>query len=220
QVEGLVANLQQRLTDPALIGSATPTPVTASAGVVLFPEEGEQADDLLAKADVALQTAKDSGRNRHHIFSAGDEALGRMRAKIQWEDRIRRALEEDRFALHYQPIFRLADHSVSHYEVLLRMLREDGELVSPGAFLDTAERFGMIRDIDYWVVTRALQVQGASRRQGRPVRLAVNLSGRHIGQWEVLNWITECLEASGADPRALVFEITETAAVENIAQAR
>lgn len=220
QVQELVTELQDRLTNLALIGNASPTPVTASAGVVLFPEEGEHADDLLAKADVALQTAKDSGRNRMHVFSSGDQALGRMRAKIHWEDRIRRALEEDRFVLHFQPIFHLGDRSVSHYEVLLRMLGDHGELVSPGAFLDTAERFGMIRDIDYWVVTQSLQIQGDSRRQGRPVRLAINLSGRHIGRWEVLSWITQALEESGADPRALVFEITETAAVENIAQAR
>jgi diguanylate cyclase (GGDEF)-like protein len=219
-VEALVAELQERLTDPELTGGVAPTPVTASAGVVYFPSEGDHADDLLAKADVALHSAKESGRNRLHVFSGSDETLGRMRAKIHWEDRIRRALEEDRFQLYYQPIFRLDDGSISHYEVLLRMVGDDGELVGPGAFLDTAERFGMIRDIDHWVVTRALRVQGRSRQQGRPVRLAINLSGRHIGRREVLEWVTGAIEESGADPEALLFEITETAAVENIAQAR
>ncbi|HKJ71109.1 MAG TPA: GGDEF and EAL domain-containing protein, partial [Gammaproteobacteria bacterium] len=220
QVQAIVADLQERLTDPQLTGGVAPTPVTASAGIVFFPEEGEAADDLLAKADVALHTAKEEGASRTHLFRGGDEALGRMQAKIHWEDRIRRALREDRFVLHFQPIFRLADGAVSHYEVLLRMIGDDGELIGPGAFLDTAEGFGLIRDIDHWVVTHAVHVQGRSRREGRPVRLAINLSGRHIGRREVLEWVTGALEESGADPEALLFEITETAAVENIAQAR
>lgn len=220
QVRTLVAEIQERLTDPELTGGVVPTPVTASAGAVFFPGEGGRPDDLLAKADVALHTAKEAGRNRLHVFSGRDEALGRMQAKIHWEDRIRRALQEDRFVLHYQPVVRLADGAISHHEVLLRMDGEDGELVGPAAFLDTAERFGMIRDIDHWVVTHAIRVQGRSRAQGAPVRLAINLSGRHIGSREVLEWVTGTLEEAGADPEALFFEITETAAVENIAQAR
>ncbi|MEF8792696.1 MAG: EAL domain-containing protein [Thiohalorhabdus sp.] len=171
--------------------------------MALFATEGDQDDGLLAKADIALHTAKYAGRNRHPIFSPGDEALGRMRAKIQGEERIRRAQEGDRLVLHYQPICRLPDHSVSHFQVLIRMRGEDGELVSPAAFLDTAERFGMIRYIDHWVVNHALAVQGRSLREERPVSLAVNLAGLHIGRGEVLDRVTRALEESGADPRAL-----------------
>ncbi|HKJ89169.1 MAG TPA: EAL domain-containing protein, partial [Gammaproteobacteria bacterium] len=97
---------------------------------------------------------------------------------------------------------------------------EDGALVGPGTFLDTAERFGMIEEIDRWVLENAIRVQGESRRVGRPVKLAINLSGQHLGRPEMLELVNQAIEAHEADPQALIIEVTETAAVENIASAR
>lgn len=195
------------------------TPVTASMGIVLFPTHGLVAGELLAKADAAMYSAKDKGRNTFHVYSESDKQLTAMHAKLQWEQRIRQALEQDLFVLHYQPVFRLDNRTVSHYEVLLRMNDGDGGLVPPGAFLDIAERFGMIRDIDRWVLRKAIQVQGDSCKTEQPVCLAINLSGRHFGNPQVLEWIKQYIQQSGADPTMLIFEITETAAVENISQA-
>lgn len=196
-----------------------PIPVTASVGIALFPRHGETPGDLLARADAAMYTAKESGRNRYHVFSHDDRELRLMQAKMEWEGKIRRALDQDGFVLHYQPVFDLTTEEVSHYEVLLRMRDEDGTLHTPAAFLDTAERFGLIREIDYWVLRKAMEVQAQSAARGSPVALAVNLSGRHFNEAALALKIEESLLTTGAEPRRLIFEITETAAVSNINEA-
>ena len=219
EVEHVVKHVLQRLVTDTDSVEILRTPITASIGIVLFPRHGTVPGELLAKADAAMYSAKDKGRNTYHIYSDTDKQLTAMHAKLQWEQRIRQALAEDRFVLHYQPVFTLETRSVSHYEVLLRMEDGDGGLIPPGAFLEIAERFGMIRDIDCWVLNKAIQVQGESCKRGCPVTLAINLSGRHFGDPQVLEWIRQFVEQSAADPSMLIFEITETAAVENVNQA-
>ena len=219
EVEYVARQVLQRLVNDVDLLESDATSITASIGVVLFPKHGATPGELLAKADAAMYSAKDKGRNTYHIYSDSDKQLVSMHAKLQWEQRIRHALNEDRFVLHYQPVYRLKDRVITHYEVLLRMDDGDGGLVPPGAFLDIAERFGLIREIDRWVLSRAIQVQGETCRRGQPVTLAINLSGRHFGDPELLDWIRQFVQQSEADPNKLIFEITETAAVENINQA-
>lgn len=195
------------------------TPVSASIGIVIFPTHGVTPGNLLAMADAAMYRAKDSGRNGYHVYRDDDQTLVEMHAKLQWEQRIRSALEHDHFVLHFQPIYRLQDRQVTHYEVLLRMRDNDGSLIPPAAFLDVAERFGMIRGIDQWVLRNAIHVQAKSQHDPYPLVLAINLSGRLFGNPMVLDWIRDAITDSGADPTRLIFEVTETAAVENIHQA-
>jgi len=195
-------------------------PVSASIGIVTFPTHGKTISDLLAKADTAMYAAKERGRNCYHMFSDDAAELVHMHAKIHWEDRIRRALAEDRFVLFYQPVVNLLSGEIMHYEALLRMLGDDDELIPPGAFIDTAERFGLIREIDLWVLRKTIQTQAESRRIGTPMTLAVNLSGRHFGSSDVMEVAQAAIESNDADPRSLIFEVTETAAVENLGQAR
>lgn len=218
-VELLAKHVLQRLENGTPGVDMHQAPVTASIGIVFFPRFGKVPGELLAKADAAMYSAKDKGRNTYHIYSESDKQLHAMHAKLRWEQRIRQALDENGFILHYQPVFKLITRHVSHYEVLLRMHDEDGGLILPGAFLDIAERFGMIREIDRWVLKNAIQVQGESCRKGEPVCLAINLSGRHFGDQQVLEWIREFIQESAADPSMLIFEVTETAAVENVNQA-
>ncbi len=219
QAEQAAGYLLQRLFDSQEGFPDMVTPVSASIGIVIFPSHGTEPSGLLAMADAAMYSAKDEGRNTYHVYSETDKQLTAMHAKLQWEQRIRKALEEDLFILHYQPVFRLDNRQVAHYEVLLRMQGDDGGLISSGAFLGIAERFGMIREIDRWVLRKAIQVQGGSCDCGQPVNLAINLSGRHFGNPQILEWIRHYVDESRADPSMLIFEITETAAVENIAQA-
>ena len=219
QIEQAAENILHGLVTDSNGTSELETPVTASMGIVLFPFHGTVSGNLLAKADAAMYSAKDKGRNTFHIYSEDDKQLTAMHAKLQWEQRIRHALEEDLFVLHYQPVFKLDNRHVSHYEVLLRMQDGEGGLIPPGAFLEIAERFGMIRDIDRWVLQKSIQVQGDSRNTDSPVCLAINLSGRHFGNPQVLEWIRQFIDQSNADPNMLIFEITETAAVENISHA-
>jgi len=220
EVEQVARHVLTSLTSENARLDSLQAPVTASMGIVMFPRNGSVPGELLAKADAAMYCAKDNGRNTYHIYSEQDKQLTAMHAKLQWEQRIRHALDEDLFILHYQPVFKLADRSVSHFEALLRMDDGEGGLVPPSSFLEIAERFGMIREIDRWVLKKAIAVQGESCRVNKPVTLAVNLSGRHFGDLQVLEWIREFIEESKADPSRLIFEITETAAVENVTQAQ
>ena len=194
--------------------------ISASIGVAFFPTQGYVASDLLAKADAAMYTAKNKGRSQFHIFSEDDDELWNMQAKVHWEERIRWALEKDRLLLHFQPVADLRNRKIIHYEVLLRMRGKDDELITPPAFIDTAERFGLIREIDRWVLQNAIKEQARRRDQGEEVTLAVNISGRHFGSSEIMLLVKESMENYKADPRNIIFEVTETAAVENLSQAR
>ena len=194
--------------------------VSASIGIALFPGESLDYNKVLAEADTAMYTAKELGRNQYHFYHSGDNNIAIMKAKIHWEERIRDALSHNNFVLLYQPIYNLQTGKVAHYEALLRMKNEQGELILPTEFLDTAERFGLIRKIDHWVLTSAIQAQGKSIAEGKPVRIATNLSGRHFGQTEILELVKKALAYHQADPAAIIFEVTETSAVENLAEAR
>jgi len=195
--------------------------VGASIGIVVFPRHGERAGDLLARADMAMYAAKERGRNRWQVFDPEDPQLVRMHGRLHWETRLRRALAEDGFVLHFQPVYRLRpQRRICHYEVLLRLADGEGRLIPPAAFLDIAERFGLIGEIDLWVVDHALRRQAQWARAGRQVTLAINLSGRHLGSARMLDGIREALARHGADPARVIFEVTETAAVENMAQAQ
>ena len=194
--------------------------ISASIGVVFFPTQGEIGSDLLAKADAAMYNAKHSGRSQYHIFSEDDDELWNMQAKVHWEERIRWALKENRFTLYFQPVADLKSYKITHYEVLLRMIGSDDELILPAAFLDTAERFGLIREIDCWVLQNAIKEQAARRDASNEVALAINISGRHFGSSDIMTVVKESMDTYGVDPSKIVFEITETAAVENLSEAR
>ena len=195
-------------------------PVSASIGIALFPTQSAVPSDLLAKADAAMYTAKRKGRGQVHVYSEDDTELWNMQAKIHWEEQIRWALAEDRFELYFQPVVELNAGLITHYEVLLRMRGEDGEMIAPAAFIETAERFGLIRDIDRWVVDHAIRMQATSIKEHKPVSLAINLSGRHFGNIDMLEFIQSAIQTYGADPNSLMFEVTETEAVENLSKAR
>jgi len=213
-------NLLQNLSGQTLFPDQLSITLNASIGITLFPVHGATPSELLARADAAMYTAKRNGRNQAHVYSDDDKELLNMQTKIHWESRIRHALDNDLFVLHYQPIVDLRTNHIAHYEALLRMQDEDGELIYPSDFLEIAERFGLISEIDKWVLNKSIQVQGETRRSREPVTLAVNLSGRHFGNTEFVHLVKDALEKYDADPHALIFEVTETAAVENFAQAK
>ncbi len=211
--------LLRKLNGYEFIHEGRRTPFKASIGIALFPPHGEQASDLLAKADSAMYIAKDLGRNTYRIFEESVD-MAPMHDKVHWEDRIRAALAEGGMQLHFQPIVDLKTGAIRHYESLLRMVGDEGKPVGPEAFVPIAERFGMIADIDNWVVEHAIRAQGQSIAQGNPVSLTVNLSGRHFGRHQILELIQDATRRHGADPARLVFEVTETTAVENFTEAR
>jgi diguanylate cyclase (GGDEF)-like protein/PAS domain S-box-containing protein len=193
--------------------------VTMSAGVTFLDERKIVGAELLAEAETAMSTAKDTGRDRvvAHEPKGRDETDERR----AWTERVRQATERGLFVLTSQPILDLSSDQTTQHEVLLRM-REDGGggLVAPGEFLETAERFGLIGDIDRWVTQQAVRLIASHGAEGRELTLEVNLSGNTMGDARFLDEVKKEITSSGIDPARLIFEITETAAVADIEQAR
>jgi diguanylate cyclase (GGDEF)-like protein len=175
--------------------AARPT-VSASAGVAVV-EAGGSASELLVAADIALTEAKQTGCGGSSVY-AGDRG-----DTLVWADRIRAAIDADRLVLHSQPIFDVASGAQVCEELLVRMLDEDGELLPPARFLPVAERFGLIEEIDRWVVDRGLELAAA----GRPV--SINLSARCVGDAHITRRVWEAV-SGGVAPENILFELTET----------
>jgi len=138
---------------------------------------------------------------------------------MQWVSRLTKALDEDRFALFFQPIVPCAaphGHD-KHIEILVRMIDEDGTIIAPGAFLPASEKYNIVSNIDRWVISHAMEwLANGPACEDRLVSISINLSGQSIGNPEILRFIIDETEKTGADPERIVFEITETAAVANI----
>jgi diguanylate cyclase (GGDEF)-like protein/PAS domain S-box-containing protein len=196
-------------------------PITASIGIALFGDtERLSAEDVLVNADLAMYDAKEAGRDRAATYSSQERGASRMKARITWAERIREALEEDRFTLYAQPIVELSSGAVRQHELLLRMLDESGEVILPAAFLGVAERFDLMQEIDRWVVARAIRHMGEQRAAGRELVFEVNISGSSTGDPELLTIIERGLAETRVDPVNLVLEVTETTAVANIPRAQ
>jgi diguanylate cyclase (GGDEF)-like protein/PAS domain S-box-containing protein len=193
--------------------------VTASVGLAMF--DSLSAAEVLACADVAMYEAKEAGRNRFALYSPARGRRGPASARQTEVERLRTALQDDRFILYGQPILDLRGGDVRQFEVLLR-LRDDegGEPLTPSTFLYVAERFGLIQAIDAWVTSRAIELIAESERAGRPLVLHVNLSGNSVGDPRVADLAESALRVTGIDPSRLVFEMTETAAIANNEEAQ
>lgn len=192
--------------------------VTASIGIALYPTHGTTPADMMASADVAMYRAKESGVQQWHLLSHSENAKDELQERVYWVERVRSALADDSFELMVQPIMRLEDHDVKHYEVLLRMRDADGSLTSPAAFIPVAERSGQIVKVDRWVLRHSLRA--LSQLQDRGISLAVNLSGQSLHDVGLKQYLADELAATGADPHHLILEVTETAAVTDFSTAR
>lgn len=188
---------------------------STSIGVVPLGEGIDAPEEILAAADRALYEAKDAGRDRFVVGTIEKPREGKRETRVGWDERIRQALDDELFVLHCQPIFDLTENRIAHYELLLRM-REGDKLIPPAAFLGVAERLGLIRAIDRWVAGEAVRLLAAYP----DAELAVNLSSRSVDDAEVPALIERELAAAGVDPTRLVIEITETAAIANLDDAR
>ncbi|MFP5362474.1 MAG: EAL domain-containing protein [Thermoleophilia bacterium] len=210
----VAADLVQAARDNTLMLGGGLVHTTVSVGAVAFDGASGTGENVMIAADRAMYDAKAQGRDRYVVYT--DATAAARRSQMPWEQRIRTALEHDAFALHCQPIRALDGGRVAHYELLLRLPEEDGTLTYPGAFLDVAERLGLIHAIDRWVVTQAIGLVAAHP----DLTFAVNVSGASMDDHELPALVRRELAGSGADPSRLVFEITETATIARMDDAR
>jgi diguanylate cyclase (GGDEF)-like protein/PAS domain S-box-containing protein len=199
--------------------------VTASAGITLFGGGDSTptvlgADDLIVEADVAMYEAKETGRDRVMVHDGELDRRSRMKEHVSWVERIRQTLAEDRFTLYAQPILPLGeDDRRPRHELLIRMIDPTGDVVPPGTFLYIAERFDLIQEIDRWVISESARLLAEQQAQGTDVVLEINLSPKTLADPNLVDFITGELAETGADPRGLCFELTETEAIVNIDRA-
>lgn len=214
--------------------------VQASVGVAMMEPEGSTAGDALADADVACHIAKRLGGNMTHLYEKTDDERNIMGSELGWSERIRDALTNDGFVLHFQPIMDMdkvdlmnlpaqdgvlwqrhlrTNEETYSYEVLIRMRSKTGELYFPNSFIPIAERFNMMTEIDMWVVESALQAMVATGSPKGKLNLAVNLSGNTLDNDEAAQQIKQLLKKYDVLPESLIFEVTETCAIANMDQA-
>jgi len=198
--------------------------VSASIGLVPLTAHVGSVAQLLSAADHACYLAKEKGRNRIQVYQEDDAAVVQRQGEMSWAVRIQKTLEDDRFCLFtqsVQPISERATRGV-YFEVLLRLVEEDGRIHMPNDFLRAAERYGLMRSIDRWVVSecvRTLVIQPPPFLDLLST-CSINLSPMSLGDESFLDFLEDEIATSGVPPQKLCFEITETAAIENLPQAR
>lgn len=170
---------------------------------------------VLSLVDTALYAAKEDGRNRVVFLQTGEDTTNKFSETNKLVGLIKNALKENRFVLFFQPVISVPDGKISHHEALIRLLDTDGEMIYPGKFIPVAERFGLMPQIDYWVVRSSLK----ALRKNPYLKLFVNLSGVSLGDEDLLEFIETNIRESRIDPSRIGFEITETAAVRDILRA-
>jgi diguanylate cyclase (GGDEF)-like protein len=186
----------------------------ASIGISLYPVDAKGPDALLANADAAMYHAKAMGKSTYQFFAL--EMSQRAHAHVQMEGRLRRALEQGEFLLHYQPQIELETRRIVGMEALLRWQNPELGLVSPATFIPLAEESGLIVSIGSWVLHTACRQARQWLDAGFPIRVAVNLSARQFQRAGLLEIVGEALRKSGLPSAYLELEITESLLMHNV----
>lgn len=217
--------------------------ITLSVGCARIDESSCSPGDAMAFADIACHMAKRSGRNQCQMYSPETGRLAALDVDLGWSVRLEEALRTDRFALCYQPIVPLKGmegdapgsknskdiwlrqlernpHDEALFEVLIRMKGSQGELISPNAFLHAAERFGMMQEIDFWVINHALMALRETRDSPRPIALTINISAQTLEKGGVTEYVTARIVEYNVNPAALVLEITESHSINDLQNAQ
>ncbi|MEZ5553139.1 MAG: EAL domain-containing protein [Pseudomonadales bacterium] len=219
RAEGIARKLMSDLREYPLSYEGISFTIHCSVGIAMVDNPAAYApEELLSNADVACREAKSLGRNRSALYQAGAGEAERLRSDLSWQQRLKAALKDDGFELHYQPIMQLSNNTVGHYEVLLRM--KDGDsLVYPDRFLTAAERFGLMQEIDYWVIDHALAALSRARGARPGVCFSINLTGSAFVDGTLVEYVRLKLLEHAVDPGAVIFEITEQVAIGSFADA-
>ena len=190
--------------------------VHCSIGIAMISSDKFDHDELFAQADIACREAKANGRNRLQFYSMSEREAERMVADVGWVSKLRDALDNDLFALRYQPIVHIATGQVTHHEVLLRMMSDNGRTIAPDAFLPAAVRFGLMAEIDSWMVENALKAMAQYRLDRPDLRFSINLSANAFETKDLTEFVQLHLEKNGIPPESVIFEITESLAVRHL----
>jgi len=205
------------ISEPVVI-DRTELYVGCSMGASVYPQDGDDAETLLKKADIAMYRAKDMGRNTYQFFLPGMNANANARMDV--ERRLRRALRDGELLLHYQPLVSLRDGRIVGMEALVRWRDPDAGLVPPADFIPVAEECGLIGPLSEWVLREACRQNKAWQDGGLPAtRVSVNLSANVFHQRDIAKLVTGVLAETGLGAHWLELELTESALMRNAEEA-
>ena len=194
--------------------------IGASIGVVGISMENLDLASIMSAADLACYAAKDMGRNRVHVYEPTDAVLAERHGQMHWAASIMEAIESHRLVLFQQPVIALHDKEQrSHCEILIRMRDQDGQYVTPDAFIPAAERYNLMPKIDRWVIRNIFSRMADGCQEHASTLVAINLSGTSLSDDGLLAYIRETGRAYQVNFNDICFEITETAAISNLAKA-
>lgn len=217
-------NIRQAVQDFRFGWQSQSFKIGVSIGVAAITGAESKAAEALSAADAACYVAKEQGRNQVHFHELDETGSSAQQREMQWISRIQAALDENRFVLYGQRIQAIQPSAKvsQHYEILLRMVGQNNELIPPGAFLPAAERFNLIASLDYWVVEnlfKMIKEKITDKVVLDKLIFSINLSGASMTDDMLLKRILEQLDKMPILPKNLCFEVTETATIANLAKA-
>ncbi|MGI9263015.1 MAG: diguanylate cyclase domain-containing protein, partial [Woeseiaceae bacterium] len=162
QGHAVADKIRNKIHELAVVAANRQLDVSASIGIASITPETEGIVSVLASAEIACKAAKDEGRDRIQVFEEDNTTLVRRSEEIEWIGRVQEALREDNFVLYCQPVTPVSGNEAEHFEILVRMLDDEGEILSPALFLPAAERYQLMPLVDRWVIHHALQLLGRS----------------------------------------------------------
>jgi diguanylate cyclase (GGDEF)-like protein len=197
--------------------------ISASIGLTEITDQGAAIDNILNAADTACKVAKDSGRDRVHVFGIQDKAMARKRHEMLWLNQLNSAIDENRFVLHRQYITPLQTglNKKSRFEVLLRLKTLEGKLIYPDHFLPLAERYQLCARLDRWAIETTIDWLSENKSELDKLDIcSINLSGQTIASQDMYDFIEEKIRLTAFPAEKLCFEITESAALSNLDNAK
>ncbi|MEH6503302.1 MAG: EAL domain-containing protein [Cycloclasticus sp.] len=197
--------------------------ITVSIGLYVFGEKDEDGDAVLVAAESACFTAKELGRGQIRVYEEKDTIMTQRRDDVLWVSRIHNAIEENRFKL-YRQLIQSTHEGTSHqehYEILLRMVDEEGNILSPVSFIPAAERYDQMTKVDRWVISKSLETMVAHDKKvgNEELYLSINLSGQSLCEDGFAEFIINTVKRYKIKPERVCFEVTETAAIINLSYA-
>jgi diguanylate cyclase (GGDEF)-like protein len=223
QARARLRELRQIVRQNRIVWRDLTITTTVSMGVVLVGAQDSSVSDVLRAAALTCEAAKQFGKDQLRIYDKRDGSVSAIQQQADWAVKLQRALRQDQMILYAQPIVAAGDRHGGPvaYEILVRML-DRGEVVPPFYFLGAAEAHGLMPDLDRWVLDRtvAMLTAGGSTRRGAPQRTCINLSGHSLASERFLRFARDRIERSGIDPQLICFEVTETAAIQRLDQAK
>ncbi|MBI1422835.1 MAG: EAL domain-containing protein [Gammaproteobacteria bacterium] len=220
QVEKIVAAILHLISEHFADIGGKSVQTTASIGLTLLNETTANSQECISRAEKGCLIAEKEGGNAFHLYNPAIEEMAVQEQANVWGSRIKQALKDNQFKIMFQPIVSLHGEPGAHYEVLLRMLDDNGNEVVPSEFIPAAEQAGLMHFVDRWVMVNCFVQLAKLHREGKKTRLFIKLANASICDPELLPWLRDRIQTLKLDADSLVFEISEDSALNYLKQAK